>query len=84
LATQGQRRAESRAAIRRLRAEFRKADTAGEKTERELDRLIKRKTLITVDDLQTLQKRLLEAAQAFENVQRLYALIVQIIRQIPS
>lgn len=84
MATQGQRRAESRAAIRRLRQEYRKADTSGEKVERELDRLIKRKTLITVDDLQTLTERLTDMVRTVEAVQRIYALVVQLIRQIPS
>lgn len=84
MATQGQRRSEGRAAIRRLRQEYRKADSAGERVERELDRLVKRKTLITVDDLQTIQRTLNTFVQTVESAQKLYALVVQIIRQIPS
>lgn len=51
MATQGQRRREAVAAVRRARQSYRKADSAGEKVERELDRLIKRKTLIGPDSL---------------------------------
>jgi len=40
-------------ALRQARATYRKGDTAGEKYERELDRLIKRKTRINVASLQT-------------------------------
>jgi hypothetical protein len=43
-------------ALRGLRKVYRTADTAGEKLERELDRLIKRKQLIQPDDLVTAMK----------------------------
>jgi len=42
--------------LRRVRASFRSTDTIGEKVERELDRLIKRKTRISAVSLQTLDK----------------------------
>lgn len=38
--------------LREARKAYRKADTAGEKLERELDRLILRKTIITPEQLQ--------------------------------
>lgn len=41
------------AVFRAARKVYRRADTAGEKLERELDRLIKRKRLIQPDDLVT-------------------------------
>jgi len=82
MATQGQRRAEAKSAVRRLRAEYRKADSAGEKAERELDRLIKRKTLIGADDLQTVAKQLYSYAQAVESIQRIYILVQKILQQV--
>jgi hypothetical protein len=44
-------------ALRQARAAYRKADTAGEKEERELDRLIKRKTRINAASLATVSSR---------------------------
>lgn len=44
-------------ALRQARAAYRAADTAGEKEERELDRLIKRKTRINANQLVTLGER---------------------------
>lgn len=44
-------------ALRQARAAYRKADTAGEKEERELDRLIKRKTRINAASLATVSQR---------------------------
>lgn len=38
-------------ALRKARAAYRAADTSGEKEERDLDRLIKRKTRISADQL---------------------------------
>lgn len=83
MATQGQRRQEAVSAIRRLRAEYRKADSSGERVERELDRLVKRKTLIGPDQMQTLADRLEDYVRIVESVQRLYALIYQIIQGLP-
>lgn len=42
-----QRRRNVVAALRRVRQSYRKADSAGEKLERELDRLIDRKTIVS-------------------------------------
>jgi hypothetical protein len=44
-------------ALRKARAAFRKADTAGEREEREYDRLIKRKTRINASSFDTLDAR---------------------------
>jgi len=44
-------------ALRQARAAYRAADTAGEREEREYDRLIKRKTRINSSSLVTLVKR---------------------------
>jgi len=83
MATQGQRRREGIQAIRRLRAEYRKADSAGEKAERELDRLIKRKTLIGPDQLSTLANQIGEYVKLVDSIQRLYALVYQLIQGLP-
>lgn len=60
MATQGQIRARAVAAVRQCRRAYRQADSAGEKFERELDRLVKRKTLISPDSLTSLGNTLLE------------------------
>lgn len=83
MATQGQRRAEGRNAIRKFRQEYRKADSAGESLERELDRLIKRKTLIGPDELATLAQRLETFVRLVDSIQRLYATIYEMVVQIP-
>jgi hypothetical protein len=44
-------------ALRQARAAYRSADTAGEREERELDRLIKRKTRMNANQLVTLANR---------------------------
>jgi hypothetical protein len=59
-------------------------DTAGEKVERELDRLVKRKTLITPDQLRTASDRLVDYVKAAESLQRLYATVMEIVRRLPS
>jgi len=83
MATQGQRRTEAVAAIRRLRQEYRKADSAGERVQRELNRLTKRKTLIGPDQLKTLADKLLQYVSIVESLQRIYAIIKQIVIDIP-
>lgn len=60
MATQGQQRAALLSAVRVARQVYRKIDTAGEKVERELDRLIKRKTLISPRSLVTLGQKINE------------------------
>lgn len=49
-----QRKASVTAALRRVRAQYRKADTRGEVLERELDRLILRKTIVAPATLRQL------------------------------
>jgi len=83
MATQAQRRGEAISALRRLRQEYRKADTAGERTERELDRLIKRKTLIGPDELEKLAQTINVYIRLGESVQKLYAIIYQIVANLP-
>jgi hypothetical protein len=83
MATQAQRRGEGRAAIRRLRQEYRKADSAGERLERELDRLTQRKTLIGPDDLKKLSDLLDTYIRIAESVQKLYILVMAIIQGLP-
>jgi len=56
-------------ALRQARAAYRKADTAGEKEERELDRLIKRKTRINANSLQTMSARYAEFIRLAEAIQ---------------
>lgn len=84
MATQGQRRAEARRAIRQLRTFYRTADTAGERVERELDRLTKRKTLITVDQLAPTQNKIEAWVKAIETFQKGYASLAIAIGAIPS
>lgn len=84
MATQGQRRAEGRAAIRRLRVEYRKTDSSGERLERELDRLIKRKTMIGADQLGTLAERVNEYIRLAESLSRLYAIVWDFIKRLPQ
>ncbi len=83
MATQSQRRSEGLAAIRRFKAEYRKADSAGERMERELNRLVNRKTLIGIDSLAKLQKQLEDFIRLVESLQRLYKIVVDIIASIP-
>lgn len=57
--------------VRSVRRAYRTADSAGEKLERELDRLIKRKQLIQPDDLGTAAKLYIEydrSVQAIDKV----------------
>ena len=58
--TDAQARALVVKALRQARAAYRAADTAGEKEERELDRLIKRKTRMNANQLKTLSDRYTE------------------------
>jgi chromosome segregation ATPase len=55
--TFAQRRSAVNASLRRVRQQYRKADTRGEVLERELDRLINRKTIVGPQTLQKLQQR---------------------------
>jgi hypothetical protein len=70
--------------VRQVRKTYRTADTAGEKLERELDRLIKRKRLLQPDDLKTAVKLYLAydmavgaISKAFANAQQYFQTPVQ-------
>ena len=82
MATQGQRRREAVNAVRQTRQYYRKADTAGEKIERELDRLIKRKTLITVDDVAKVLQLVSDFIKLVEQLQRATAILVEILQSV--
>jgi len=83
VATQGERRSQAIRAIRALRKLMRKSDSSGEKLERELDRLIKRKTLISPDSLATTGRLLQEYARNLEFLTSGYADAASIIQRIP-
>lgn len=83
MATQGERRSQAIRAIRALRKLFRTADTAGEKLERELDRLIKRKTLVSPDSLATTARLLQDYLKKTENLARGMADAASVVTQIP-
>jgi len=53
-----QRRNAVNAALRRVRQAYRKTDSAGEILERELDRLISRKTIVSPASLKSVQVKL--------------------------
>lgn len=57
-------------ALRRVRAAYRKADTAGEQVERELDRLIKRKTRINTQSLVGLHQKFADYQTLVEQCQQ--------------
>lgn len=83
MATQGERRSQAIRAIRALRRLMRKSDSSGEKLERELDRLIKRKTLISPDSLATTGRLLQEYARNLEFLTQGYSDAASIIQRIP-
>jgi hypothetical protein len=56
-------------ALRVARRAYREADTMGEAAEREIDRLIKRKTRINATSLQTFSKRYSQYQQLCNQVQ---------------
>lgn len=83
MATQGERRRQAIAAVRQLRRAYRTADSAGEKLERELDRLIKRKTLISPDSLDTANDLMNGYAAAVQNTVNVMVGVFTIILNIP-
>ena len=56
-------------ALRQARGRYRAADTAGEKFEREVDRLIKRKTRLNAGSLVTLNRLYDEYTKLVEQIQ---------------
>jgi len=83
MATQGQRRREAIASLRKLRQQYRKMDTASEKVERELDRLIKRKTLVSQESLLKTAELMRAANFEMTSLNQVFRDIVIIIGQIP-
>lgn len=67
--TPGRRRVLVAKSLRVVRQWYRKADTAGELLERELDRLIKRNTQIMPHSLMTANDRLQAFKRAVEQIQ---------------
>jgi hypothetical protein len=83
MATQASRRRDALVALRSFKNQYRKADTLGETVQRELDRLIKRKTLIGPDSLANLAKYLDSYSRQTSLLQSAYASLWQVIRNIP-
>lgn len=67
--TYAQRKRAVVAALRKARQLYRQADTAGERVERELDRLVLRKTLISPEQLQKLTRLYSDYANRTSNIQ---------------
>ncbi len=83
MATQGQRRKEAVSAVRQMKGIYRKADSLGERAERELNRLSQRKTLIGPDDLAKLADQINGYVRAVETVQKAFVVLADIIRNLP-
>jgi hypothetical protein len=83
MATQGQRRAQAIGAMRALRKLYRTLDTTGEKMERELDRLVKRKTLIGPDSLAKTGTLMVEIEFKFKALVKGFGDLVAIIANLP-
>lgn len=64
--------------LRAIRQRYRSADTAGEKLERELDRLLKRKTLVTPDSLSKMIELMDAYTTAVQQIQSPVADAVQV------
>jgi len=69
MATYAQRKRDVVRALRKVRQTYRKADTAGEKLERELDRLILRKTMIVPEQLNKMTQLLNTYGQLVSDIQ---------------
>jgi len=76
----GERKRLVNKSIRSLRALYRRADTAGERVERELDRLIKRKTQVELKSLQTLINEMNAYYNMVQTFARAYSSLAQAIR----
>lgn len=83
MATLAERKAQAKSALRALRRIYRAADTLGEKVERELDRLIKRKTLVGPDSLVKLGEMAREYSRSIENVNRGFGDLASVVQNIP-
>lgn len=67
--------------IRQVRRSYRAADTAGESEERELDRLIKRKTRMNANQLDTLMRRYDTYVALVERIASDMAVLAQVAQQ---
>jgi len=74
------RKAAVNAALRRVRQQYRKADTRGEVLERELDRLINRKTIVSPATLLRLDQRYEEFTREANLVDGFLAAAMQLAR----
>lgn len=67
--TYAQRKASIIKALRDARKAYRKTDTAGERLEREFDRMIRRKTLILPEQLYNLSELYVQYGNALNDIQ---------------
>lgn len=65
-----QRRNAVNQALRRVRQQYRKLDTAGEVLERELDRLISRKTIVSPQSLKSVQVKVDVLVKLFNGIEQ--------------
>lgn len=79
MATQAQRRREALIAVRKQEQSFRAAQTAESKVRRELQRLLRRKTLITADEVQKLANLINAWLNLVIAVQRAFAILQGIL-----
>jgi len=79
LATQAERKRQAIAGLRKLRQEYRKTKTSGDKAQREMNRLILRKTLVSAEDVSKLSKEINEYMALAEALQRAFAILMQIL-----
>lgn len=68
MATQAQLRASAKSALRATKSIYRRADTAGERLEREIERLLKRKTLLTPQSIAKLGAEIVSYIQLVNNL----------------
>lgn len=83
MATQGERRKQAIQAVRALRRHYRAADTAGELVERELDRLVKRKTLVQPESLQKTGNNIDAYVMKVNTLVDAFVYAVEVLRAIP-
>lgn len=79
--TFAQRRDAVKKGLRVARQSYRKADSAGERLERELDRLIQRKTFVTPEQLQKMAQLYIDYGGLVNDIQRYIASAIQISQQ---
>lgn len=65
-------------ALRRLRQQYRRADSAGELLERELDRLISRKTIVSPESLTSAVRKFDAYKQSVRGIEGPFADVLQV------